>query len=145
MNKRLSDWAEYIKDKRLNLMSEDELCYIDVPIPLNKEEEIFIQDTLINHGAIPLHELEIGKTYIGFCRNASEAIWQGDRFVYQRFKWGTTFPDTINHFQNDDGYDVFVPVRLKAITNKFDKSVADSITKTGNQLMEKLLSEEIDK
>lgn len=145
MNKRLSDWAEYIKDKRLNLMSSDELCYIDVPIPLNKEEEIFIQDTLINHGAIPLHELEIGKTYIGFCRNASEAVWQGDRFVYQRFKWGTTFPDTINHFQNDDGYDVFVPVRLKAITNKFDKSVADSITKTGNQLMEKLLSEEIDK
>ena len=145
MNKRLSDWAEYIKDKRLNLMSEDELCYIDVPIPLNKEEEIFIQDTLINHGAIPLHELEIGKTYIGFCRNASEAIWQGDRFVYQRFKWGTTFPDTINHFQNDDGYDVFVPVRLKAIDNKFDKSVADSITKTGKQLMEKLLSEEIDK
>jgi hypothetical protein len=113
MNKRLSDWAEYIKDKRLNLMSEDELCYIDVPIPLNKEEEIFIQDTLINHGAIPLHELEIGKTYIGFCRNASEAIWQGDRFVYQRFKWGTTFPDTINHFQNDDGYDVFVPIKLK--------------------------------
>ena len=145
MNKRLSYWAEYIKDKRLNLMSLDELCYIDVPIPLNKEEEIFIQDTLINHGAIPLHELEIGKTYIGFCRNASEAVWDGDRFVYQRFKWGTTFPDTINHFQNDDGYDVFVPVRLKATTNNFDKSVADSITKTGNQLMEKLLSEEIDK
>ena len=145
MNKRLSNWAEYIKDKRLNLMSSDELCYMDVPVPLNKEEEIFIQDTLINHGAIPLHELEIGKTYIGFCRNASEAVWQGDKFVYQRFKWGTTFPDTINHFQNDDGYDVFVPVRLKAITNKFDKSVADSITKTGKQLMEKLLSEEIDK
>lgn len=141
MCERLNRWADIINNKSLNLMSDDELSWINVPKPLNKEEEIFIQDTLINNGAIPLHNLEVGKTYVGFCRNASEAIWQGEKFVYQRYKWGTTYPEEINHFQNDDGYDVFVPVRLKAISNKFDKSIADSITETGKQLMENLLTE----
>ena len=130
MCERLNRWADIINNKSLNLMSDDELSWINVPKPLNKEEEIFIQDTLINNGAIPLHNLEVGKTYVGFCRNASEAIWQGEKFVYQRYKWGTTYPEEINHFQNDDGYDVFVPVRLKAITNKFDKAFADRITET---------------
>jgi hypothetical protein len=130
MCERLNRWADIINNKSLNLMSDDELSWINVPKPLNKEEEIFIQDTLINNGAIPLHNLEVGKTYVGFCRNASEAIWQGEKFVYQRYKWGTTYPEEINHFQNDDGYDVFVPVRLKAITNKFDKAIADRITET---------------
>ena len=130
MCERLNRWADIINNKSLNLMSDDELSWINVPKPLNKEEEIFIQDTLINNGAIPLHNLEVGKTYVGFFRNASEAIWQGEKFVYQRYKWGTTYPEEINHFQNDDGYDVFVPVRLKAITNKFDKAIADRITET---------------
>ena len=130
MCERLNRWADIINNKSLNLMSDDELSWINVPKPLNKEEEIFIQDTLINNGAIPLHNLEVGKTYVGFCRNSSEAIWQGEKFVYQRYKWGTTYPEEINHFQNDDGYDVFVPVRLKAITNKFDKAIADRITET---------------
>ena len=58
-------------------------------------------------------KMEVGKTYIGTCRNASEAVWQGDHFIYQRYKWGSTFPEKINHFQNDDGYDVFVPIKLK--------------------------------
>ena len=63
--------------------------------------------------AIPLHLLETGKTYIGFCRNASEAVWLGDKFEYMRTKFGSTFTEKINHFQNDDGYDVFVPVKVK--------------------------------
>jgi hypothetical protein len=94
-------------------MDEEELSWIEVPRCQNKDEEMFVQDTLIKHGAIPLDKLEVGKTYVGFCRNAGEAVWKGDKFVYQRYKWGNMYYEEINHFQNDDGYDVFVPVRLK--------------------------------
>jgi hypothetical protein len=112
---RLLKWAEFL-DKKLGeqgKIDEELLCYIDVPICFNKDEETFLQNTLIKHGALPLHEMEVGKTYIGTCRNSSEAVWQGDHFIYQRYKWGSTFPEKINHFQNDDGYDVFVPIKLK--------------------------------
>lgn len=79
----------------------------------NTEEEKFVQNELIKRGAIPLNQLEIGKTYIGSCRNASEAVWQGEKFIYQRHKFGFTFPEEINHFQNDNGFDVFVSIKIK--------------------------------
>ena len=56
---------------------------------------------------------KVGKTYIGECRNASEAVWLGDKFEYQRYKFGETFPEKINHFEDDNGYDLFVPLREK--------------------------------
>jgi hypothetical protein len=94
-------------------MTDEELSWIEVPRCQNKDEEKFVQDILIKCGAIPLDKLEVGKIYVGFCRNAGEAVWQGEKFVYQRYKWGTTSEEEINHFQNDDGYDVFVPVKVK--------------------------------
>jgi hypothetical protein len=112
---RLLKWEEFL-DKKLGeqgKIDEEHLCYIDVPICYNKDEESFVQNILIKHGAIPLHELVVGNSYIGTCRNSNEAVWQGDHFIYQRHKWGSTFPEKINHFQNDDGYDVFVPIKLK--------------------------------
>lgn len=111
-NERLLNWANFLNLK-FSQLDENTIQNIHVPRCENKEEELFVQETLIKLGAIPLHELEVGKTYIGECRNASEAVWQGDHFVYQRYKWGSTFPEKINHFQNDDGYDVFVPIKLK--------------------------------
>ena len=112
INDYIKKWAKFI-DERIEHFDEENMCYIDVPRCNNKEEEEFVQNTLIKHGAIPLHKLEVGKTYIGECRNASEAVWQGDKFEYMRTKFGSTFPEKINHFQNDDGFDVFVPVKLK--------------------------------
>ena len=111
-NERLIKWANFL-DERIEHFDEENMCYIDIPRCKNKDEEKFVQNTLIKHGAIPLHKLEVGKTYIGECRNASEAVWKGDHFVYQRYKFGSTFPEKINHFQNDDGYDLFVPIKLK--------------------------------
>jgi hypothetical protein len=35
----------------------------------------------------------------------------GEVFEYQRYKFGCTFPETINHFEDDNGYDLFVPIR----------------------------------
>ena len=112
INNYIKNWANFL-DEKVKQFDEENMYYINVPRCKNKDEEEFVQNTLIKHGAIPLHKLEVGKTYIGECRNASEAVWQGDKFEYMRTKFGSTFPETINHFQNDDGYDVFVPIKLK--------------------------------
>lgn len=112
INERILTWVDHLNE-RYGILNENDLYYIDVPVCKNKDEEELVQKTLIEHGALPLHLLEVGKTYIGTCRNASEAIWQGDHFVYQRSKFGYTYTEKINHFQNDDGFDVFVPIKVK--------------------------------
>lgn len=70
-----------------------------------------IVPNLIRCGAIPKSELVIGHTYIGSCRNSNEAKWNGEDFEYTRYKFGTSFIDHINHFEDDDGYDLFVPLK----------------------------------
>ena len=65
----------------------------------------------IRCGAIPKNKLIKGKTYFGSCRNADKAIWLGDQFEYIRHKWGDSYPEKINHFEDDNGYDLFVPIR----------------------------------
>ena len=66
-----------------------------------------------DYGGIPKDKLIVDKTYIGGCRNATEAVWDGEKFTYMRTKFGSTYPETINHFQDDDGYDLFVPLKIK--------------------------------
>lgn len=68
---------------------------------------------IIRCGGIPKNKLIIGQTYIGECRNASEATWDGDKFEYQRYKFGETFQEKINHFEDDNGYDLFIPFKEK--------------------------------
>lgn len=90
--------------------------FIPEPPILEKElYEKYVIPNFIRCGAIPKNKLEIGKTYIGNCRNANEAVWLGDYFEYQRYKFGYTYPEKIKHFEDDDytGTDVFVPIRLK--------------------------------
>jgi len=62
---------------------------------------------------IPKSELVVGRIYKGVCRNASEAEWMGDHFRYWRTKFGFGFWENINHFEDDNGFDVFVPIRIK--------------------------------
>lgn len=62
---------------------------------------------------IPKNELVIGQTYEGNCRNADTALWTGTEFEYYRYKFGDVYKETINHFEDDDGYDVFVPMKIK--------------------------------
>ena len=108
----LIKWADRL-ERMFSVVDEDGVPFIQIPQCENKEEELFVQEELIKHGAIPLDKLEVGKTYIGCCRNAGEAVWMGDHFVYQRYKFGFTFPEKINHFQNDNGYDLFTPIKVK--------------------------------
>ena len=88
----------------------------DIPIMENKDDyqEIVVKN-LIRCGAIPLDQLEIGARYEGTCRNASEAVWNGKQFEYKRYKFGDWMDARINHFQEDDGNDLFVPIRKMRI------------------------------
>ena len=61
---------------------------------------------------ISKNELVIDKEYAGNCRNSDKAIWKGDHFEYQRHKFGHCYIDKIKHYEDDDGYDVFVPVEV---------------------------------
>lgn len=90
----------------------------NLPIVDKFEWETFYVPILIKRGAIPKDKLEIGATYIGECRNASEAIWLGEYFEYQRYKFGFTYPEKINHFQDDNGFDLFVPIMKKEVEGK---------------------------
>ena len=83
----------------------------DLPLTDAETWRSFIVPKLLECGAIPKNNLIIGKKYLGSCRNTSEAIWNGDRFTYKRYKWGVYDDDEINHFEDDDGFDLFVPIR----------------------------------
>ena len=47
--------------------------------------------------------------YKGICRNADYAIYiaETDRFIYERWKFGNSFLESIGHEDNDDGFDLF--------------------------------------
>ena len=83
----------------------------NLPIVDADEWKNFYVPILIERGAIPKSKLIVGKQYLGKCRNTDIAIWLGDVFEYQRYKFGYTFPEKINHFEDDNGYDLFVPIR----------------------------------
>lgn len=53
--------------------------------------------------------LKVGEIYYGTCRNADHARWNGEVFTYIRSKFGTQFPEDINHFEDDNGFDLFLP------------------------------------
>ena len=106
---------------QLNLLELQEMEPFDgdvekipsIPICGEKEYQKIVIPNLIRCGAIPKKDLIVGRTYIGECRNASEAMWNGEVFIYQRLKFHLVYPEEINHFEDDDGSDLFVPLKLK--------------------------------
>ena len=101
-----------------------------IPVVDEKTYEEYIIPHLIENGAIPLDQLEVGKTYIGYCRNAHEATWNGKCFDYMRYNWGW-FKDTIDHFDSKSGRagtDVFVPIKIKVDEIEIEKQPDDNGT-----------------
>lgn len=99
-----------VKEYRENLPEfYDENQIPNIPIPLTE----FHINQLIKAHAIPKKDLKDGVKYKGKCRNASEAVWHADKnvFTYKRHKFGDVFDEDINHFEDDDGYDLFVPIK----------------------------------
>jgi hypothetical protein len=104
----------------------------DVPnipkVPKEEYEEFYLP-RLINAGAIPKKDLIDGQVYIGNHRRCNIARWNKElnKFEYWRQKFGGTFIDTCNHFEDDDGYALFVPIKLGTEENfkePTDKHVA---------------------
>ncbi len=83
----------------------------DFPISDTPEEFEFYCKEFIEAGAIPKKDLVVGAWYIGSCRNSSIAQWIGNCFHYIREKFRTYYIDKVNHFEDDDGYDVFIPIK----------------------------------
>ena len=48
-----------------------------------------------------------GAYYIGFCRNAHIARWDGEQFWYWRKKFAYVFTESIKHPDDDGFFDVF--------------------------------------
>ena len=77
-----------------------------------KEWNEFYVPKLIEAGAVPKKELKDGGIYFGEHRRATVAKWNGEKniFVYNRYKFNNVFEDVCNHFEDDDGYALFVPI-----------------------------------
>ena len=73
-----------------------------------------LSDQSIFDVVISKNELIDGGEYFGVSRNATVAKWSSGRneFVYMRTKFRDTFEDTLPHPEDDDGYDIFVPLEL---------------------------------
>ena len=98
----------------LENMDSFKSSYVHVPIMRTTEDyQNYVIKNFIRCGAIPKKDLVIGKIYKGSCRNADEAVWLGEKFEYNRSKFGYTFKEKINHFEDDNGYDLFVPLKEK--------------------------------
>lgn len=82
----------------------------DVPrIPQNDKE--WYQNKLIELGAIPKNKMEIGKWYYGDNRNAEFGKWDGKVIKHLNSSFGQFYWDESNHFQDDNGYALFTPLR----------------------------------
>lgn len=85
----------------------------DLPQVDEKEWEEFYVPKLIEYGAIAKKDLIHNQIYIGNHRNTSVARWNQhtNKFDYMRFKFGWR-EDVCNHFEDDDGFALFVPIKL---------------------------------
>ena len=81
-----------------------------IPPAQNAEEHKIIIDALIRCGAIPKDKLIWHRRYKGKCRNATEAIWDGEYFKYLTKDCGQSRFEKIKHFEDESEFDVFVPL-----------------------------------
>jgi len=106
--KLIKSWENYQRES--NFETEDDIP--EIPVLSKEEMEKYVWPKLFQYGAIPIDKLIVGHKYLGHCRNAHEAIWkENNKFEYLRYKFGCEFPQKINHFQDDNGDDVFVPIK----------------------------------
>lgn len=108
------------REKRIKEYWENGLPYFnnpeDVPqLPTvdEKQWKEYYVPKLIEKGAIPKKDLIDGQIYIGNHRNTTIARWnqETNKFDHMRYKFGW-MKDVCNHFEDDDGFALFVPIKL---------------------------------
>ena len=127
-------WKEYrdsqIKEYWMNLKPfEKESDVPDLPNPLND----FYKQRIIELGGIPKNILEDGVWYYGNFRNSDLGKWDSEKqeFGHWRYKFGHRW-DTCNHFEDDNGYALFVPLR------KANEEELESIKKIENETLKNI-------
>jgi guanosine-3',5'-bis(diphosphate) 3'-pyrophosphohydrolase len=89
----------------------DEISIYKIHLP--KPISFGMYNELYKKGIVPKKDLIKNKYYKGKCRNATVALWNGFEFVYMRSKYGHYYIDEVNHLEDDNGYDLFVPLRIE--------------------------------
>lgn len=84
----------------------------ELPQVDKKEWNEYFVPILIEKGAIPKKDLVDNEWYYGDHRRCTIAKWNNkdNQFDYLRYKFGY-FWDNCNHFEDDDGFALFVPIR----------------------------------
>jgi len=82
-------------------------------IKLPKPIPYAIYNELYKKGIIAKKDLRKNTYYRGKCRNASVALWNGFEFIYVRTKFGSSFNEDIKHPEDDNEYDLFIPLRIE--------------------------------
>jgi hypothetical protein len=82
---------------------------VDLPPKYTKEQF----DKAVAAGMLLKKDLIDGGYYLGWCRNAIVAKWIGvpGCFVHWRTVFNDTFTEEINHPEDDDGSDIFMPLK----------------------------------
>lgn len=91
--------------------NEDDIS--EIPFVSPEEYKNTIIPNIIRCGGIPKSQLIPHTVYIGSCRNTTEAEWTGKKFIYCRHKFGYEYIDEVNHFEDDNGHDLFIPIKIK--------------------------------
>jgi len=104
----------------------------DVPTLPNvdkKEWNDYFVPKLIEAGAIPKKDLVDGEYYIGDHRCTRIAQWNEKKQMFNYWKM-EFFPhwDHCNHFEDDDGFALFVPIAI-GTKEEFDKYSLDNFRK----------------
>jgi (p)ppGpp synthase/HD superfamily hydrolase len=99
--------------KNIDKFDKNSVHCIHLPKPISDS----LYNELFEKGILRKNELELNQYYYGKCRNANVAVWNGMNFVYMRTKFGSKFPEYINHLEDDNGFDLFIPVE-KVIPNE---------------------------
>ncbi len=92
----------------------------DVPsLPIGKDKDEwknFYVQKLITAGAIAKEKLVDGIWYYGEYRNSNFGKWDAEKqeFGLWRYKFNWMW-DTCNHFEDDNGYALFVPLRIATL------------------------------
>lgn len=79
-----------------------------IPKPVTEE---WVKESCAK-GMIPKSDLVDGAYYIGCCRNAYLAVWiaEEEKFYYLRRKFSHIFSESINHPEDDNSFDLFIPI-----------------------------------
>lgn len=84
---------------------------------------------------IAKRHLVVGRYYRGRCRNASVARWDGSKFHHWRCKFSARFIESINHPEDDNGFDCFTPIMLMSGVDSKDQEIEFHLHENGKKII----------